>query len=629
MPRYLIHIGPHKTGTTYLQASFQALRQSLLERGICYPQMWQGEYPLGHQRLAPRLQSGTDDGLADAFRRLEDQGCHTILISAEDLSDLTDYGVAYFRSLLGNAAARIIFYCRRWSETMPSAWQETVKQGHTMTLPEFTAENIGAPLESKLMNYDLILRRYSEQFGADNISLVSYSNIIDDDGDLFVHFCRSFLSWIDPPVPDLGKLNVSLDIVDVEVIRALNVIEQSAGGARSSAIRQSYMRHKNELDLSKLASAIESDIHHLRINEGFGPLQHLHERLFQQFGSLLVEPRSGPRLFTPRSAGVPYARQNYLASDECAAALQDIYRRIHGAAPHSEAAPARAVAISGSRHPLLQVAELLYRDEATLATRTAALERFLREAPMDHDYARRLLEEKGETDRYARFHSLRHLDQLRAFSALATQHLRPIELLDIGVAPITPMYQRFADVALTTADLPGQIPAAHVTAEFGAVSHHDINLEMEALSKKHPDLIGKFDIVMFCDVIAHVRAGPTEQIADLLATLKPGGHMVVTTPNALSCAWIARLMTGRLLNTVYKREKLRNGTARDFHVREYTPTELREAITEAGANVIHEGLFNWYGEPVGTDLPRQISGRAGMMFIAQKPAREGQTPASM
>src|SRR6185312_4862270 len=36
-PRYVIHIGPHKTGTTYLQHAFAKTQKELLAEGIYYP----------------------------------------------------------------------------------------------------------------------------------------------------------------------------------------------------------------------------------------------------------------------------------------------------------------------------------------------------------------------------------------------------------------------------------------------------------------------------------------------------------------------------------------------------------------------------------------------------------------
>ena len=147
----------------------------------------------------------------DEFEFLNGSGNETVLLSAEDLVGLSAANILTLRSLLGGASARVIFYCRRWSELLPSGWQELVKHGHTMTLPEFFSAHVVNAPGSNIINYGQALDRYAEHFGLENISLVSYSNIIDNNGDLFVHFCRNFLSWTDPPPPALDRVNVSAE----------------------------------------------------------------------------------------------------------------------------------------------------------------------------------------------------------------------------------------------------------------------------------------------------------------------------------------------------------------------------------------------------------------------------------
>jgi hypothetical protein len=206
------------------------------------------------------------------------------------------------------------------------------RHGNTITFPEFLSAHAVNSFGSNVMNYGLTLARYAEQFGLSNISLVSYSNIVDAGGDLFINFCQNFLSWNDPPAPSHGRVNVSLDPVEVEIIRALNAIERARGGEQSTAIFRSYRHSKGKLDLTKLNSGIQSYLAHSAINEGLGPLQYLHSELFRQFGPLLVEPRTGPRLFVPRLSQVPYVRQDYLLSQEVAATIQAIYKEICGEA---------------------------------------------------------------------------------------------------------------------------------------------------------------------------------------------------------------------------------------------------------------------------------------------------------
>jgi hypothetical protein len=75
-------------------------------------------------------------------------------------------------------------------------------------------------------------------------------------------------------------------------------------------------------------------------------------------------------------------------------------------------------------------------------------------------------------------------------------------------------------------------------------------------------------------------------------------------------------MAGRQATTIYSRKRRKSGISRDFHVREYTPVELREAVAAAGGEVIREGLFDWYGAPA-FQLPH-VSRRQAMMLVARK-----------
>ena len=138
MPDFVIHVGPHKTGTTYLQLSFKANRPALQQRGILYPAVW--DYTAGnpsHLPLAQKLKAGDRDGLAQDFATLLASGAKQVLISAEDLSNLEIPALQLLQSLVAGSAVKIVFYVRRWSELLPSSWQESIKQGQCWTLPEY------------------------------------------------------------------------------------------------------------------------------------------------------------------------------------------------------------------------------------------------------------------------------------------------------------------------------------------------------------------------------------------------------------------------------------------------------------------------------------------------------------
>jgi hypothetical protein len=328
MPHYVIHIGPHKTGSTYLQVTFQNLSIPLLERGILYPLQWVAPHAPGHFALANRLRSGSDAALADEFQELNASSHKTILISSEDLSRLSPENLASLKSYLGGHRTSIVFHCRRWSELLPSSWQETVKHGQSTTLPEFMTNNFINPFASKIINYAILLDHFEKLFGIENIYLVSYSNIVDQGGDIAEHFLRSFLDWPNPPPIPRLRANPSFAALDVEMIRALNVLEWSASGNRSERLRLRYMRMKSALELSAVFTAMENSRASLRVNENSRGLRTVHEEMFEKYGRRLVPPGSGRYFFVQKLGAIEYISPDYLLVGGVSDALNAAYNQI-------------------------------------------------------------------------------------------------------------------------------------------------------------------------------------------------------------------------------------------------------------------------------------------------------------
>jgi hypothetical protein len=149
MPRYLIHVGPHKTGTTYLQLRFDAARKRLCERGVIYPaELSASKMEPSHRRLFPDIRASNISYLRFVFEQSAHKDAEYVLISAEDLNHLAPQEPGSLREAIDGGPATIIFYCRRWSELLPSLWQEKVKHGCDETFPEFFSANIADPLAS-------------------------------------------------------------------------------------------------------------------------------------------------------------------------------------------------------------------------------------------------------------------------------------------------------------------------------------------------------------------------------------------------------------------------------------------------------------------------------------------------
>jgi hypothetical protein len=328
MPRYIIHIGPHKTGSTYLQVLFHKLSPQLRARGIHYPLQWVDERTPGHSLLFQRLRTGNDPALADEFLELNASDSEIVLISSEDLAGLSLDQIELLKSYLKGQPASVIFYCRRWLDLLPSAWQENVKHGQSTDLPEFLATNFMNPFASNVINYGVRLDRFEQAFGIENMFLASYSNIMDQGGDLGEHFFRVFLSWPDAPVDHGMRFNVSLGIQDIEMIRVLNALEWAHSQRRTAEVRVRYLGAKSELKLSIPLAAMESHRGTLRANENAPGLRILHDELFAKYGDRLVPPKSGRYFFVQGQGGIDYIKQDYLLVDGVVEALRTAYNKI-------------------------------------------------------------------------------------------------------------------------------------------------------------------------------------------------------------------------------------------------------------------------------------------------------------
>jgi hypothetical protein len=327
---YIIHIGPHKTGTTYLQHAFTQLRPLLEARGIGYPDVWGNIH--GHHRLTEALSRGDGAVLKPEFDRLAGAGFDTILLSSETLAYCTDAQVRLLGELLSGMTTTIVFYCRRWSELIPAHWREVVKHGSLDTLPEFVQRCLGDPMASEIVNFALVLRRYAAVFGAANLRVASYNAVVDAGADLLAHYCRSFLNWPDPPEVGLGRVNESLDMVDTEMIRALNALEWTRARDNRVGLYQRYMAAKGALPVRWIVDqSMQFTVNRVHIDDAACGLAPLHDDIAEEFRGALVPPCPGFRLFEPRAADIDYIRTDYLMQPGIMETLRDIQTKLRAA----------------------------------------------------------------------------------------------------------------------------------------------------------------------------------------------------------------------------------------------------------------------------------------------------------
>jgi SAM-dependent methyltransferase len=169
---------------------------------------------------------------------------------------------------------------------------------------------------------------------------------------------------------------------------------------------------------------------------------------------------------------------------------------------------------------------------------------------------------------YAAFHRPRFeclIDILRPLTA------RPgVRILDVGPSPLTPLIARELGAPVETLGLePEDARPDH--------RHHSFDLNEAQFPERWRTDLGPYDIIVFAEVVEHLYTAPDLVLPYLRQLLEVGGILLLQTPNAAALRKRVKLALG--LNPF---ERIRVDRSNPGHFREYTLSELRELLFDAG-----------------------------------------------
>src|SRR5262249_35078536 len=138
-PTALLHLGLHKTGSTYIQSLCYHNVSALKRNGILYPTGWP-THSFRQHSLADEVRRPATDRAALAFylAKIADSGDHA-LISSEDFSLRSQDEIASLRDALKGRRCISIIYFRRHAGFLRSYWDEMVKHGETGSAEDWVA----------------------------------------------------------------------------------------------------------------------------------------------------------------------------------------------------------------------------------------------------------------------------------------------------------------------------------------------------------------------------------------------------------------------------------------------------------------------------------------------------------
>jgi hypothetical protein len=227
----LLHIGPHKTGTTALQGAFHTGRDRLSAQGVHYAgkkrQPW----------LAALAMTGRPGRKGDPAAKpkhwkalcTEVNGVtgKRIVVSSERFADATAAQAARIVEDLGGQRVHVLVTLRPLARIMASHWQQGVRNGAVRSYQRWLEWALAmSPQTSqasfwKRHGHDRLVERWASVVGPDRVTV-----LVADDTDRMM-LLRSAEALLDLPdgtlVPEGAVVNRSLTWGEIEVVRRLNV----------------------------------------------------------------------------------------------------------------------------------------------------------------------------------------------------------------------------------------------------------------------------------------------------------------------------------------------------------------------------------------------------------------------
>jgi hypothetical protein len=336
MPKYIIHIGPPKTGSKYIQSQLFHLRKFLQTKGVVYPDIWWSRPDkIMHDWVFEALRAGED--LKADFDRLNSCGAEKIVLSCEAFDGLArplkafrGLGVApleRLREYISGNNVDIIYYARRWSDRIPSDWRQQVMMGQYLTLPEYYIRFLNNPEETGQFNYSKVWEFFERIFGRGSLRIVSFSNLADHKVDLFDHFCSVILGVQEAPKLEEGLIqkNLGYDMIDAEILRGINYMYQTETSLTDYSMRIKFGKLKESYDLRMLRERMKTDIRMIELRDNAVPLRTTWEAV-NSYRDRLVSPEYGHDIFDRRDVAVEFVGQNYLLQSLVAEEIRKLYR---------------------------------------------------------------------------------------------------------------------------------------------------------------------------------------------------------------------------------------------------------------------------------------------------------------
>lgn len=173
-------------------------------------------------------------------------------------------------------------------------------------------------------------------------------------------------------------------------------------------------------------------------------------------------------------------------------------------------------------------------------------------------------------------HQKRYKKDLEVFR----QNFKGGKVLDIGASPFHLMYC----LKKLGIDVVGVDINPELLKKFTG-QHNLLVKKCNIETGKLPFKSNTFDFIIFNEVFEHLRINPILALKEINRVLKPGGILLLTTPNLYALHKILMFNLGKSFNDAYYEFNQLNIYGYVGHIREYSTKEVRKFLENTGFKI--------------------------------------------
>lgn len=223
----LLHVGPHKTGTSSVQSAFHLARAELARHGMWYA--GPNRHPVRAAQAAIAAGSPGARPIRPWRNLLRDIARHPterVVLSSEWFADASPEAARRIVAELGAERVQVVVTLRSLARLLPSQWQQYVQAGRAMAYEPWLREVLAEPPALAAAGFwhrhrhDQLIARWASIVGPGRVTAIVV------DGRHHDAVLRAFEDVTGLPpgtlVAEEARVNRSLTLPEVELIRRLN-----------------------------------------------------------------------------------------------------------------------------------------------------------------------------------------------------------------------------------------------------------------------------------------------------------------------------------------------------------------------------------------------------------------------